>query len=431
MPRIRDVVARKVFDSRGVETLEVEILTEHGSGRVAAPFGAPGSRGQFEVPAYPEGGVDAAVKVVTEEIRPKILGAMATEQGKIDEILCLIDGTGTFARIGGNTASSISLAVAKAAASALGMPLYRYLSRGGKTEAPRPLGNIIGGGAHAKGSAPDMQEHLVVPLGPVDVRKSVLVNIEVHQRTGQILEARDPFFAGGMDDERAWVANLTDVEALETISIVCEEMERKRGIRLGIGLDLAADRLWNSGTGHYEYRRERKRRTAAEQLSWLSELIERYNLVYVEDPFHSDDYESFAALTQKYGSKCLICGDDLLASSADRLQKAIELGSVNAMVLKLNQVGTITKLLATINLAREAGIVMVISHRSGETEDVSISHFALAWGMSLIKTGVIGGERISKLNELLRIGEGYPTVSVNQLLALGGGHEGRVHNEAC
>jgi enolase len=407
MPKIKEILARKVFDSRGVETLEVDVMTEQGFGRVASPFGAPGSRGQFEAPAYSSKGIDASIELIEKEIKPKLLGLDAIEQAKIDRLLREIDGTSNFERIGGNTSSSISLAVAKASASALKLPLYRHLALDDSYTFPYPLGNMIGGGAHSMGSAPDMQEHLVVPIGAKNIDEAIRINIEVHEKIGEALEERDSKFAGGMDDERAWVADLTDVEAFDIIYEVCRKVSERTGIRFGLGLDLAADRLWNPETKEYEYHREGKSRNMKEQVNFLSSLIEKYSLFYVEDGFHSNDYESFALLNKKYGRKCLICADDIYASNPERTQHGIEVGSANAMILKPNQVGTVTAALETCKIAQKHGLKVVVSHRSGETDDASIAHLAVGWHLSMIKSGVLGGERIAKLNELLRINERF------------------------
>lgn len=413
MPIITNVLSRKVFDSRGVETLEIDIITENGFGRVAAPFGAPGSRGEFEAPAYSPEGLNASIEIIENEIKPKLFGLNSTDQRKIDLLLREIDGTNNFERIGGNTSSSISLAIAKAAASALKIPLYKHLALKNSFTYPYPLGNMIGGGAHSMGSAPDMQEHLVVSIGARDIKEAIMINIEVHEKIGKVLEVKDLSFAGGMDDERAWVANLTDIESFDIIYDVSREVTEKTGIRLGIGLDLAADRLWNTETKEYEYHREGKSRTTEEQIEFLSSLIEKYNLFYVEDAFHSNDYSSFALLNKKYGKYCLICADDLFASNPERTKQGIKLCSANAMIVKPNQVGTLTAALETLQLAHKNNVKVVVSHRSGETDDASIAHIAVGWQLPMIKTGVLGGERLAKLNELLRITDNYPMAELS------------------
>jgi len=413
MPIIKNIFTRKVFDSRGVETLEVDVITENGFGRVAAPFGAPGSRGEFEAPAYSPEGLAASIAIIEEEIKPKIVGLSSRDQAQIDRILGEIDGTKNFERIGGNTSSSISLAVAKAAALALNVPLYKHLALNNHYSYPYPLGNMIGGGAHSMGSAPDMQEHLVVPISARDIKEATMINLEVHEKIGEVLENKDSSFAGGMDDERAWVADLTDVEAFDVIYDVCREIKEKTGSTFGIGLDLAADRLWNPETKEYEYHREGKSRTRGEQIEFLSSLIEKYNLFYVEDAFHSNDYSSFAVLNEKYGKRCLICADDIFASNPERTGHGIEVNSANAMILKPNQVGTVTGALETCRLAQEHKLRVIVSHRSGETDDASIAHLALGWHLPMIKTGVLGGERLAKLNELLRVNVDYPMADLS------------------
>lgn len=406
--RIKEVKVRTVFDSRGVETIEVDVFTEGGGiGRVAAPFGAPGSRGEFEAPAYAPGGISESLEIVRREIIPALRGKDAANQKDIDDLLKAIDGTPNFERLGGNTSSSISLACAKAAAHTLGVPLFKHFSQQSQQEwtIPYPLGNVIGGGAHSMGPAPDMQEHLVLPVGATNIREAISLNIRVHETVGEILEKKDPHFAGGMDDERAWTADLNDVEALEILAAACDRVMKETGKELRLGLDLAADRLWVESKGKYVYSREGVERTTEEQLEFVGQLIERFNLYYVEDAFRSSDYESFAKLNKAYGHRCLICADDLYASNSERAATGISLGSANAAIIKPNQVGTVTGAYETVKLEQSNGYKIVLSHRSGETPDASIAHLAVAWNASLIKTGVLGGERLAKLNELIRIAE--------------------------
>ncbi len=218
-----------------------------------------------------------------------------------------------------------------------------------------------------------------------------------------MLEKKDPGFAGGTDDENAWAANLNDVEALQIIKEAADRISDEEGVEIGMGLDLAADRFWDPARKVYRYDREGTSRTAQQQLDFLGELIVRFNLVYVEDGFNSNDYDSFSLLNRNFGDRCLICADDVFASNYDRTKTGIAKGSAGAMIIKPNQVGTITGAKRTISLARSHGMEIVLSHRSGETPDDSIAHLAVAWNALMIKTGVKGGERLAKLNELIRI----------------------------
>ena len=400
---ITKIEYRTVFESRGVETLEVDVFTQKGSGRVAAPFGAPGSRGEFEAPAYAPGGLRESMEILEKVIIPSFIGQDALEQEKIDTLLTQLDGTPNFEKIGGNTSAVLSTAVAKAAADTLKIPMFQLFRRDAGWTVPSPLGNMIGGGAHSLGPAPDMQEHLVVPIGTHTMKQAIEINLKVHEEIGKLLEIKDPGFAGGTDDENAWTANLTDVDALQIINQAADKIADAEGVQIRMGLDLAADRFWDPERNVYRYQREGKTRTPQQQLDFLGELIDRFHLIYVEDGFNSKDYDSFALLNKNFGDRCLICADDIYASNYERTRIGIEKGSAGAMIIKPNQVGTITGAKNTASLAKAHRLKVVISHRSGETADDSIAHLAVAWNASMIKSGVRGGERLAKLNELIRI----------------------------
>jgi enolase len=371
-------------------------------GRNAAPFGAPGSRGIYEVTAYGSIGLTGALEVVEKEIAPRLQGVDAADTNLCDAIVNEIDSSENFVRIGGNTSSAISIAIAKAAASSLGLPLYRFLSENAPT-LPYPLGNIIGGGAHSMGPAPDMQEHLVIPVGAPNMETAIQANIMLHEETGKILEKADPNFTGGTDDECAWTANLDDYQALELLSEACVKVTKKMRLAFRLGLDVAADRLWDSEKKMYVYERENTIRTTTEQVTYMEDLVKTFNLYYVEDPFQSDDFAAFAELKKRVGAHCYVCGDDLLATKKLRTEQGVKSGATNSMIVKVNQVGTITEARETNRYAQSNGLDTIISHRSGETEDHTIAHLGVAWNCVGIKTGVIGGERLAKLNELLRI----------------------------
>jgi len=412
---IQRISYRTIYDSRGVETLEVDVFTTNGGfGRAAAPFGAPGSRGEFEAPAYAAGGLRASMEILSREIVPRLTGMDARNLPAVDGLLCDVDGTANFERIGGNTSTAVSTAAAKAAADALKMPLFRLLT-GERTglHLPLPLGNIIGGGAHSLGPAPDMQEHLVVALGCPSLKKAVAVNLAVHEEVGRLLEKKDPSFAGGTDDENAWTANLDDVQALGLITEAVAAVSDREGVEIRMGLDLAADRLWKAENKKYVYAREGRERTTAEQIDYLTGLVDRFRLLYVEDGFHSNDYDAFAELNRRCGDRCLVCADDIYASNPERTRTGIRKKSAGAMIVKPNQVGTITGAEESARIARNGGLHVIVSHRSGETVDDSIAHLAVAWGATMLKTGVKGGERLAKLNELIRIEEANASMRIS------------------
>ena len=397
--------ARKISDSRGNPTIEVEaVVSVRGKkfvGRAAAPSGA--SRGRYEVVDFPEGGVDAAIaklpKLERELKRPRRLDIPS-----VDSLLHEIDGTPNFSSIGGNTAVAISMAVAKALAAASGKPLFAYLNPRA-AELPFPLGNVLGGGKHAGKMAPDIQEFLVVPVGAKTVSEAIFTNSAVHKRVRKLIEQTDPTFTGGKGDEGAWAPNLDSRRALEIVVRACEEVSSETGVSVRPGLDVAASSLYDGATGKYIYKREGKERSAGEQIDFIVDLVRTYGLFYVEDPLHEEDFDGFAELTAKVGKSCLICGDDLFVTNPTRIRTGLEKKSANAVLIKPNQIGTLSDTLEAIKLTKAEGAVPVISHRSGETTDETIAHLAVAWGCPMIKTGVVGGERIAKLNELIRIWE--------------------------
>ncbi|MBX5328249.1 MAG: phosphopyruvate hydratase [Candidatus Bathyarchaeota archaeon] len=399
---IEDIIARKVFNSRGEETIEVDVITASGFGRAAAPAGE--SRGKAEVVYYPQGGVDQAIKKVEELIAPELVGLNAAFQEEIDKTLHEIDSSRDFRAIGGNTAFAISLANAEAAANSNGALLFQYLGGHIANELPYPLGNTISGGKHTKGKSPDIQEFLALPFGAETFFEAASANAQIHRRIGAILKKKDKLFSGGRSDEGAWVANIENSDAFEILARACEEVGEEVGFECGFGVDVAASSLWNSKEKVYVYEREKKKRNTGEQLEYILELIRKYHLVYVEDPFHEEDYESFTELTKK-AKNCLICGDDLFVTNTERLARGIKVHAANAVIIKVNQVGTLTDAWETVEIAKRNGYTPVMSHRSGDTCDWHIAHLAVAFKCPVIKTGIVEGARIAKINELIRIEE--------------------------
>ena len=390
---IEDITLRRILDSRGNPTVEADVTTSSGFGRAAAPAGA--STGTHEAQAWPEGGVAAAIELARQEVLPQLLGLSAEEQAQVDALLHEVDGTSNFSRIGGNLAVAVSLATARAAAASQGIPLYRYVGGMGPYGMPAPMGNVLGGGAHAVGGT-DIQEFLVTSFDD-DVSRAIEANAAVHRVVGEALHERFPDMALGKGDEGAWVAPLENVAALELVVEAVQQVAGETGVDIRPGLDLAASEFYRDGKYVYKDRSL----TPEEQVDFVASLIEDYGLHSVEDPLNQEDFESWAALTAK--TDALVIGDDLYVTNVERLEKGLEMGATNAILIKPNQVGTLTDTLDTVSLAREAGLATVISHRSGETTDDAIAHLGVAFGCHAIKTGTVGGERIAKLNELVRI----------------------------
>jgi enolase len=399
---IEDIIARKVFNTRGDETIEVDIITNSGFGRASAPAGE--SRGKAEVIYYPQGGVDQALKKVEELVAPEIVGLNADFQEEIDRTLHEIDSSKDFRIIGGNTAFAISLANAEAAANSFTQLLFQHLGGHAAYKLPYPLGNAISGGKHAFGKAPDIQEFLTLPYGAESFLEAATANVQIHKRIGVVLKKKDKLFSGGRSDEGAWIANIGNTDALETLAKACKEVGDEIGFECGFGIDVAASSLWNQKEEAYIYQREKKKKDSGQQLEFILELIKKYHLAYVEDPLHEDDFEGFAELTKKV-KNCLICGDDLFVTNNERLSRGIKMHAANALIIKINQIGTLTDAWETVELAKRDGYVPVMSHRSGDTCDWHIAHLAVALQCPIIKTGIVEGTRIAKVNELIRIEE--------------------------
>ncbi|MEE1150629.1 MAG: phosphopyruvate hydratase [Methanobrevibacter sp.] len=403
---IEDVQVRKILDSRGNPTIEVDVITWSGFGRAAAPSGA--STGSREVVSFPEGGVDIVVSEMEDLIASELIGMDACDVATIDEVLKEIDGTDNLAAIGGNTTVAISMAVAKAAASSYNMPLYQYIGGNFTNELPYPLGNMMNGGAHAGINAPDIQEFLVVPIGATNMVDGIFANASIHKKLKEMIQSKDSNFTGGKGDEGGWVPNITNTDALEIQAQACEEVGDEIGIEIRPALDMAASEMWDANEQKYVYAQDGIKRDTGDQIDFVKEIIDTYKMFYVEDPFDESDFEGFAQLTSKVGDKCLICGDDLFTTNKELLAKGIEMNAANAIIIKPNQIGSLSETHATVKLAKENGIVPVVSHRSGETTDDTIAHLAVGFNSPMIKTGAIGGERIAKLNELIRIEEKLP-----------------------
>ncbi|WP_058365787.1 phosphopyruvate hydratase [Haloparvum sedimenti] len=400
MTRIQSVSLRRVLDSRGNPTVEADVLTESGGfGRAAAPSGA--STGEYEAIELPP---NEAIAAARELAVPRLTGLYAGDQREIDAALRGADGTEDFSEIGANSAVAISMAAAKAAADVLGAPLYQHLGGAFRGDNfPVPLGNVVGGGEHAK-EATHIQEFLAAPVGAPSVEEAVFANAAVHAAVGDVLDERGVPAAKG--DEGAWAPAVTDAEAFEIVDEATDRVESEVGFEIRFGLDMAAAELFDADAGSdgaYVYGDEEK--SPAEQVDYVADLVDEYDLAYVEDPLDENDYERFAELTDRVGDRTLVCGDDLFVTNVDRLRTGIEQGAANSILIKPNQIGTLSDTVDAVELAARNGYETVISHRSGETEDTTIAHLAVATDAGYIKTGTVGGERTAKLNELIRIAD--------------------------
>ena len=398
MSRITEASVRLIYDSRGRPTVEARLVTERGAvGMAGAPSGE--STGTTEVQAFPAGGVPEAIQRFGSELRDRLQTLSVDDQSALDRLLHEVDGTANFSRIGGNTATAISVACAIARSAEEGRPLWQSLLRPGLDGKSYPaiVGNCLNGGRHAIGG-PEIQEYHAIAEAPKPP-DAIRAALEVHHRLGGRLKTKFPHAALGRGDEGGWVAPLGNVEAVELLAEVCAEVRDTLHTSVHPGLDLAASEFFRDG--RYVYRE--RTLDPDGQVSFVTELADRYGLRYLEDPIQEADFDGFAAVTRAVGRRILVVGDDLYTTSAPRLAEGIHRQASNAVLIKVNQVGTITDTLATVDLARRSGWKTVTSHRSGEVPDGWLAQLAVAFGSVGLKCGLLGGERVAKLNELLRL----------------------------
>ncbi len=412
MPNISEVAAREILDSRGNPTVEAEVVTESGAwGRAAVPSGA--STGKHEALEVRDGdktrylgkGVRRAVKNVDQMIAPELLGRMVTEQARLDQAMIDLDGTESKEKLGANAILAVSLACARAAASYLDTPLYQYIGGVRANLMPVPMMNILNGGAHADNSV-DIQEFMVVPVGGANFRQTLRIGVEIFHHLGKTLKGRG--LSTTVGDEGGFAPNLTsDEEALQVISESIEGAGYQVGRDVLLALDIAATELWDEASGTYLFKKSKKPALdSAGLIDLYSEWCDRYPICSIEDGLAEDDWDGWQALTQRLGSRVQLVGDDLFVTNSSRLQRGIREGAANSILIKLNQIGTLTETLRTIELAHDRGFTTVISHRSGETEDTFISDLAVGCRSGQIKTGSASRiDRIAKYNQLLRIEE--------------------------
>ena len=398
MSAIREVELEAIFDSRGQPTVEATVRTEAGaSGRVGAPSGA--STGTHEVRAWPQGGVAGAFRAWSG-YRERLVGLECADQAGFDARLHAIDPSREFGGIGGNVATALSLACAAAAAREAGVPLWRRWARTGVdgSRFPAVVGNCMNGGRHAIGG-PEIQEFLAVSDEAAPER-AVRAAIGVHSEIGRRLHERFPRLALGRGDEGGWVAPLGNLEAIELLAEACAAVRDRDHLAVHPGLDLAASEFFRDG--RYRYREQTV--DTEGQVRFLADLVDRFGLRYLEDPLEQEAFDGFAELTRAVGARARVVGDDLYVTQSDRLARGIAAGATNAVLIKVNQVGTVSDTLATIDLARSGGLATVTSHRSGDLPEGWLAHLAVGAGSAGLKCGLLGGERVAKLNELLRLG---------------------------
>ena len=407
MTIVVDVYAREILDSRGNPTVEAEVTLADGSvGRAAVPSGA--STGSYEALELRDGdkhryggkGVEKAVANINDTIGPELEGFDATEQMEIDNLMIELDGTPNKEKLGANAILAVSLACAKATAESLGLPLYRYIGGTWAHVLPVPLMNILNGGAHADNNV-DIQEFMIAPVGAVTFREALRMGAEVFHSLRGVVRKKGLNTAVG--DEGGIAPNLkSNEEALDLIVNAIEVAGYKPGEDVLIALDAAASEMYREGV--YVFEGEGAKRTSDEMVGFWTDLVGRYPIISIEDGFAEDDWDGWKKMTEAIGDRVQIVGDDLFVTNTERIERGIKDGVANSVLIKVNQIGTLTETLAAIDMAQRAGYTAVVSHRSGETEDVTIAHIAVATNSGQIKTGAPSRtDRVAKYNELLRI----------------------------
>ena len=412
---IRDIFAREILDSRGNPTIEAEVLAgENIVGRAAVPSGA--STGKYEAvelrdqeERYGGKGVERAVENVNSCLAKAVIGMNVFDQKEIDRALCKADGTENKSNLGANAMLGVSMAAARAAAKGLNIPLYRYLGGVQAKKMPVPMMNILNGGVHADNPL-DIQEFMIVPVRETSFRERLRICTEIYHMLRAVLKGKG--LQTGVGDEGGFAPELADTkEALRTIRDAAERAGYRMGRDIMIALDVAASELYIEEKGGYIFAGEGKKgepvvRTTEEMISYYEELVEEFPIFSIEDPLDEEDWDGWKKLTKKIGNRVQLVGDDLFVTNAQRLRKGIELGAANAILIKVNQIGTLSETFETIKTAQEAGYNVIVSHRSGETEDTIIADIAVAFNTGQIKTGApCRSERVAKYNRLLRIEE--------------------------
>jgi len=412
--KVNKVNGSIIYDSRGRPTIEVRIYTENGYiGRYASPSGA--SVGSLEARPYPEGGVQEAIKILNNYIAKELKGYEYSNQREFDEKISSIDGTGNYSKIGSVLSLGLSFAAADAASKELNIPIYYWLNKNSVSRLPIPLGNIIGGGKHAMNRSIDIQEILAYPLNADSYREAITSLQTLHRRVGEILAEKDVFFTAGRNDEGAWVTSLPDDEVFPIMWEAIDIVRKETGIKFGLGIDIAASSIWDDDLKLYVYKKNKVYRDREEQIEYVIELVKKYNLTYVEDPLHENDFPGFSLITRRVGKNVLIIGDDLYVTNTSRIILGIGEKAGNGVIIKPNQVGDLTKSIDAASAARRGGFKIIVSHRSGETTYPHLSHLAVALDSDLFKVGVIYGERVIKHNELILIEESLGSSSLVKL----------------
>jgi len=402
LAKITSIKGRIIHNSRGTKTIEVDVISDNQYlGRTSAPSGV--SVGKYEAVSFPEDGPEESLRILNENSK-KFLEFESSDLKSIDETLKSIDQTPNYSKIGGALAYAITIASMESASKAVGKQLFELISEKNEHRFPIPIGNILGGGVHAGPGTPDIQEILISAPGAKTIRDAIETNFTVHKELRNVIEKADPSFTNGRGDEGGWAPKCDNEKALELCAIACENLGYTLGKEVSLGVDFASSTQWNEEKHLYVYERAGFENTPEKQIEFAASIIEKYKLIYAEDAVHEEAFGDMSELVSKF-PKTMITGDDLTVTNKDILKKAIENKSCNAAILKVNQAGSLYDALEFVKVASNNDIKLITSHRSGESIDSQMSHIGIGTNSKMLKVGVVGGERVAKLNELIRLSE--------------------------
>jgi len=402
LAKITSIEGRILYNSRGSKTIEVDVQSDGKFlGRVCAPSGA--SVGKYEAVSFPNNNPEESLRILKTNSQ-KFVGLESSDLKGIQDILKSLDNSTNYSIIGGALAFAITIASMESASKSADEPLFKTLSSESSFKFPFPIGNILGGGAHAGPGTPDIQEILICAIGSKSIEDAIETNLSVHKELRHVLEKEDPNFTNGRGDEGGWAPKLENQKALEVSAKACENLGFTLGKEVSLGVDFASSTQWDEEKGKYVYNRAGFENSTGEQVDFAADIIKKFKLIYAEDAVHEEAFEDMAELTTKFPN-VLVTGDDLTVTNTGILKKAIDAKSCNAAILKVNQAGSLFDALEFADKATQNDIKLITSHRSGESTDSQISHIGLATKSKMLKVGVVGGERVAKLNELLRLSE--------------------------
>ena len=402
MPKITSIRGRLVYNSRGSKTIEIDVISDKKHlGRACAPSGA--SVGKYEAQSFADNKAEKSLQILNKNIK-KFVGLDSDDLKSIQREIRKIDNTNNYSKIGGAVAYALTIASIDSAAKAQDEPFFKVISQTKKWRFPFPLGNILGGGAHAGPGTPDIQEILICSIGAKTPRESIEMNLAVHKELGKTLQKDNPRFTNGRGDEGGWAPEMDNERALEISAQAIESLGFALGKEVALGVDFASSTQWDEKKKKYVYERAGFENTPEEQIDFAADIIKKYKLIYAEDAVHEEAFGDMSVLAKKF-PKTFVTGDDLTVTNPKILQKAVKKKSCTGVILKVNQAGSLYDALEFAQIATKNKIGIITSHRSGESTDSQISHIGIATGSKMLKVGVVGGERVSKLNELIRLSE--------------------------